>query len=164
MYTFRPETFSAAAAYVQSAQQTSSGGSFLAMFSFDVNLIKGSEDLVPDIVENDFGAEKDLREGKFGTTSLSLGYAYSLIWKKLFLNLTVLLGRGFQTKSFKTDSSESNLSANSSKFSLGASLGYNGDNVYSGISLIQDDNVFTAGSVRISPNLNSTRLFLGIRF
>ena len=164
MYVFNPDSFSAAAAYVQSAQQTSSGGSWLLLTSFDVNYIKDDEDIIPKVVENDFGNQMNFREGKFATTSLSIGYAYTFVWKKVFANLTFILGRGIQQKSYTYDSLTENKTQNTDKSALGYSLGYNGDSVYFGMSYVQDNNSFDVGTVRVRPLLNSSRIFLGIRF
>ena len=87
MYIFEPKSFSAAAAYVQSAQQKKSGGSLLAMLSFDANHFSGEADFIPDSYQDNFGEQRDLTKGEVATASLSLGYSYTLVlWEVLFVN------------------------------------------------------------------------------
>lgn len=164
MYIFSPKTFSAAAAYVQSARQTKSGGSFLLYLSSAMNYYHGTDDLIPVEIEADYGDQKDIRKARFVTTALSLGYAYSVILGKFFLNGTLLFGRGVQTKSYTYNEISKSETDDATKTNIGASIGYNGDAFYTGLSYVQDQTVFKAGTVEFTPSLNSFRAFLGVRF
>lgn len=163
MYIFNPKTFSAAAAYVQTAQQTKSGGSWLGLFSFDANKFTGQTDLIPDSIENNFGPERDLQKGEFATASLSLGYSYTLVWNSFFINGTILFGRGQQTKKYEYGAAEVSDTGYANKFNLGYSTGYNGKSFYAGLSYVLNETKYTAGSVRVEPRLESSRIFLGFR-
>ncbi len=164
MYIFSPKSFSAAAAYVQTAQQTKSGGSLLGMLSFDANKFTGHTDLIPDSIESQFGPERDLRKGAFATVSLSLGYSYTFVWNNFFLNGTLLLGRGQQTKKYEYGTTEVSDTGYANKFNLGYSVGYNGKNFYTGLSYVLNETEYSAGSIRVEPKLESSRYFIGFRF
>ena len=164
MYIFSPKKFSAAAAYVQTAQQTKSGGSWLGLISFDANKFTGRTDLIPDSIESNFGVERDLRKGEFATASLSVGYSYTFVLSNFFLNGTILFGRGQQTKKYEYGATEISETGYANKFNMGYSAGYNGKSFYTGLSYVQNETRYTAGSVRIEPKLESSRIFLGFRF
>jgi hypothetical protein len=164
MYIFKPDKFSAAAAFMQSAQQTSSGGSWLAMLSIDGTLFSGDQALIPTQVRSHFGSDANLIEGNFNTVSLAGGYGHSFVANNFFLTLTALVGYGIQYRSYKLEGQPS-ISGDSgtSKFSLGLSLGYNGKNFYAGASSIMDEVTYETESIEISNQLSSSRFFLGFR-
>lgn len=163
MYIFSPKTFSAAAAYVQTAQQTESGGSFLGLFSFDGNKFSGESDLIPDSIESNFGPERNLKKGEFATASLSLGYSYTFVLSNFFINGTILFGRGQQTKKYTYDSTETSRTGYANKFNFGYSAGYNGKSFYAGVSYVLNETQYTAGTVKVEPKLESSRIFIGFR-
>ncbi len=73
-------------------------------------------------------------------------------------------GAGPQQKTFTYNNTTKTESGNASKFAFGYSLGFNGDNVYAGLSFVENNSTFDTGSVLVSPNLSSHRIFIGFRF
>lgn len=166
MYIFDPDEFSASAAFIQSDQQTKSGGSFLMVASFDTNVIKGVDSFagVPTSVSDDFGDDQEFKEGKFGTTSLTFGYGHTFVWKNFFLSLTLLLGYGYQVREFTVGTEEISGTTGTTKQSYGASLGYNGESFFLTLAVVQDVISFETRSIEITPGQFSQRLLLGVRF
>ena len=166
LYVFSPDEYSAAAAYTQSDQQTNSGGSFLAMLSFDTNTIDGLDNFagVPSSVTSDFGVDQNLTKGRFATTSASIGYAYTLVWKNFFVHATVLVGFGYQAREFTVDGIEITGTNNTTKQSTGVSVGYNGDRFFLTLAFVAENIQFETRAIKIQPTQTSTRATLGLRF
>ena len=77
---------------------------------------------------------------------------------------TVLFGRGVQTKKYEHGAVSQSENDTANKFNLGYSLGFNGESFYAGMSYVQNETEYRMGSLKVEPNLSSTRFFLGIRF
>lgn len=164
MYIFSAQRYSAAAAYAQSDIQTESGGSFLAMVSVDSNYFKGESELIPLVVRPAFGEQQNLKEARFVTGSVLGGYAHTFVWNGFFINGTVLLGTGSQRQSYTYDDQHKTGQSQAFRQVISGALGYNGEQFFSGATLSFNRSDYDVGSVKISPNLNSAKVYLGIRF
>jgi len=164
LYVFSPERFSIAASVLQSAKQTESAGSFIALVGFDGTLFTAGAPLVPSIVRSDFGQDGNLSEGKFTTVSVSGGYGYTFTKYSFFFTLMGLVGPGYQWRQYKVSDEEYSSTVNASKFTVGAALGYNGDSFFAGGSFVSNSTEYATKTVRIRTQLNSARFFVGLRF
>lgn len=164
IYVFNPERFSLAAAIFQSAQQTESAGSWLAMAGWDGTLFSATDPLIPSQVQSQFDEDALLTSGKFTTASLAFGYGHTFTARSFFLTLVGLIGPGYQWREYTVASETKSSTINTSKSILGATLGYNGETFYSGLSGIYNWTNYHTESVNFAVNLASIRAFIGVRF
>lgn len=164
VYVFSPEKFSLAAAVFQSAQQTESAGSFLAMTSWDGTLFSATDPIIPSSVRPQFGVDALLTSGKFTTATAAVGYGYTFTWRSFFLTGVLLMGPGYQWREYTVASETKSSTINASKTVMGGTVGYNGESFFTGLSLINNSTNYHTDSVDFAVNLTSTRFFLGMRF
>lgn len=164
MYIFNPDKFSLAASVFQSAQQTESAGSFLAMLSGDGTLFTATDPIIPSQAQNQFGQDALLTSGKFTTASAAIGYGYTFTGNSFFLTLVALFGPGYQWREYSVANIVKTSSINTSKVVYGASLGYNGERFFSGVSLINNSTSYHTESISFEVSLSSIRVFAGLRF
>ena len=164
LYILDPNDFSGAAAFLQSARQTSSGGSWLFMASFDGAKINAEQALIPAAVQSQFGADATVQDIEFVTLTGSVGYGYSLIGGNFFLTAVALVGWGNQRKKYTIGTESVNNTGTTTKNTWGLSTGYNGDQFFIGLSLVNDTNNFSTRTLTISNSLSSNRIFMGTRF
>lgn len=166
VYIFSPERYSASAAFLQTERQTSSGGSFIVIASFDTNIIDGIDGFseVPSSISADFQTDQGLTKGTFATSSLAAGYGYTLVWSKLFFNLNLLFGGGIQAREFEVSGEKITGTRRANKSSLGFSLGFNGDSVFTVLAYLQDNLEFKTRTIDVRPVQSTVRLILGVRF
>lgn len=164
MYVFSPEKFSLAAAVFQSAQQTASAGSFLAMVGWDGTLFSATDPIIPSQARAQFGKDALLTSGKFTTASAAIGYGYTLTARSFFLTLVALIGPGYQWRQYTVNGVDESSTRNTAKTIYGGTLGYNGESFFAGVSLVNNSTNYHTDSVAFSVALSSGRVFLGMRF
>ncbi len=145
-------------------QQTSSGGSWLIRADLDHTTFTARSAIVPASVQNDFGPDGSLERGGFNTLSLLGGYGHTFVYNNFFFTPLALFGVGIQNRKYKLNGQEESSIKGSRKFSASVSMGYNGEQFYSGLNLSSNGLQFTTGSLLLETQLNAIRITLGRRF
>jgi len=165
LWTLNPDQYSPSAAFSHSTQQTGSGGSWLVRTSIDSSLFSDEEEIIPSQVRSDYGDDQNVTEARFVSLGLQGGYGYAWVWNNFYLAAQALLGGGHQRVSYSTtDLGNQKLDRNLSKFSLGLSSGYNGEDFYATISLISDNTSYKTDSIKFTAEQSVARVTIGYRF
>ena len=163
-HIFKPEKFSLAATFAQSAIQKVSGGSWLGHASLDHIVFSDSQPIVPGYVASSFGSDANLTEAKFDSITIAGGYGHSWIYNKIYATLLGQIGLGREFGNFTNSSSKTKKEDASTKAILGFGLGYNTDEKFFGIKALMESTGYLTNSSQINASLISTQLFFGTRY
>ncbi len=165
LYIFDPVSYSAAAAFTQSAQQKTSGGSWLARFVGDHILVFDENKIIPEQVSSQYGVDKDLVEARFLSLSLQGGYGQTWVWNNFFFTAQLMFGPGAVVRSYKSADTETvHDQSSTSRLSFWVALGYNAEHFYLAYSSTQDSTSFRTASIRVSSTLMWSQVSVGFRF
>lgn len=164
-YVFNPENYSMASAFDQSVRQTSSGGSWLANFSFSQHLFNNPDPLIPTELAGSYGEFEKVSAGNLSSLSLGAGGAYNLVlFENYFLSGLLMINLGPQfMKYIKTDGTTSENSFGSQAH-LKVGLGYNGPKFISGFSFAGDTATYTIEKTELTFQTFELGIFVGTRF
>lgn len=163
-WILRPEKFSLVAVYDQTQRQEVSGGSWLVGAALAETLFKDQDEILPAVAQGSFGNQQNITEGKFQAITAKAGYGYTgVLEKKYFASAALMAGFGRQYMKIKgTDFSDSRW-AQASKVDLLLSIGYNGDDYYSGLFVSADGTKYNTGEMDIEAGAWMARLYFGFR-
>ncbi len=163
-WIINPDDFSLVAAYDQTERQEKSGGSFLIGAAASETLFEDQDQIIPTNVQGPFGQHQHITEGRFQSFTVKAGYGYTFVLaKKYFAALSGQFGFGRQYMKIKgTDFSDSTW-APAKKGDLIVSLGYNGDDYYSGLFASGDQTDYKTGEMEIAVNQWMVRAYFGFR-
>jgi hypothetical protein len=164
-YVMSPDRFSIQAAMDQTSRQEKSGGSWLVGAAINVTVFNNDNSLIPTSVRGYYGVDQNIKTGTFTNLTVKGGYGYNfIIAQKYWVGGVLAIGAGSQ-KSRYSDGTTEKFSTNiSGKGDLNITGGYNGDQFFTGFSLLADTNTYKTESLEISTNLYVLSLFAGTRF
>jgi hypothetical protein len=159
-----PEDYSMVAALDQTERQEKSGGSWLLGAAVSETVFRDEDEIIPASVQSAYGADQKLQEGRFLVLNVKGGYGHTFVFaKKYFAAASLQIGGGTQRMKLKgTDFSRTEW-ANSAKLDALLSLGWNGDNYYSGLAATADGTSYDTGPVEITTTLYVIKLYFGFR-
>lgn len=170
IYAFNHKKYSPRAAFIQTDIQKKSAGSFLLGGYFSLFSVSGDSSFIPFEIINK--CSPDLCFNLASVTGLGVtgGYTHTFVmWKKLYLSLTLVPGVGYQEYeiSYPSEPETKEGSYVSGRLSARAALVYNTERSYAGITAIDDN--FTGNTGKEYPNSLSyrvgvVRFFYGRRF
>jgi hypothetical protein len=166
-WVFSPERFSLPAAIDNTVRQTASGGSWLAGFSLGENLFSNPTGLIPDAVEASFGADRDIREGRFLNIVPTGGYGYTWVFGssgKWFLTGILNVGVGTQRRNLRGEGVDEEGWREVIKADLFFGLGYSGDVWVGGLAGTAAGTTIKTRRTEISSMPYSSVLYFGRRF
>ncbi len=163
-YLFSPDDLSLSAHLGQSAQQTSSDGSWFIRLSYDGLKIKSSGPFIPTTIRSQFGTDGAIEAGEFNTASITLGYGHAFIWGNWFAFIAINLGTGSQFFDYTVDGVKKSTTKQAFKSGTDLVLGYNGNDHYSGLKIVFDETDLPLESIRITTSTILVQLFYGYRF
>ncbi len=163
------DRFSLNSALDQTEKQLHSGGSFLAMASFNRLGIDSDRSLIPISREAIFAGDRGYRGGKHTGFAVAPGVGYTLVIKNFFITGALFVGVGIMQKIQENESGEVKTYEPFGKNNLNLSIGYNIDVFFVGAMLTNDMTLFksdmqskTATEVRVD-NI-TTEIYAGIRW
>lgn len=163
-YIFSPENLSVAAALSQTAKQTSRGGSLTLGLGYEQTRIKGDSAIVPSQLQSQYGTDAQMTEGTFSTASIIPGFGYSLAGDGPFVTVLVGVGLGSQEKTYVISGESISERAFAWKLIWSVSGGYNGDRLFAGATIYNDQTSFNTRSMGFTSQLYSLRVYAGLRF
>ncbi len=162
------DRFSLNSSFDQTEKQLRSGGSFLAMASFNRLGIDSDRSLIPTSREVNFAGDRGYRGGKHTGFAVAPGVGYTLILKNFFITGALFVGVGIMQKIQENEGGEEKTYEPFGKNNLNLSIGYNSDAFFVGAMLTNDMTLFksdmqnkTATEVRVD-NI-TTEIYAGIR-
>ncbi len=159
-----PENFSLIAAMDQTERQEKSGGSLLLGAAVTETVFKDSDAIIPASVQVSYGDDQTLTEGRFLSFTAKVGYGYTLVFaEKYFGSLAIQAGGGTQRMSLKGAGFDRTEWSHAAKVDALLSIGWNGDNFYTGTTVTGDGTTFDTGPMEITTTLYALKLYFGFR-
>jgi hypothetical protein len=136
-YFFNNEKFSYRAAYVRNEIQKKGAGSFILGGYIRYDLATRPEGFVPESLPAEVRDTFSLHAFITGNYGISIGYTYTfVIWKKFFINLSLVPGFGVKRMTLYTNDGQSIIPKNggSARFISRTAIGYEHKYFYLGLS------------------------------
>ncbi|MGE0763643.1 MAG: DUF4421 family protein [Bdellovibrionales bacterium] len=164
-YIWSPEDFSLTAAMDHTVRQEKSGGSFLMGFAVGRTEFADDSPFIPTVIRNQFGVDQNIESGSFTALTARLGYGHTFVWdRSWFLAMAAQVGGGQQQRVYKDATQERHGWHVATKLDALLSLGYSGDDIFSGLMAVADTTSYRTTSIEISSGLWGISLFAGGRF
>lgn len=164
-YVFNHRRFSLRSSFNFADRQIRSQGSFILYGT--INSFKTMEDsvLLSSQVQADIGRGSDFSKLKYTTLSIAPGYSHNFIWRKFFLNTTLLTGPAHHWIVYRDQLGDlhHDISINSTAV-VRFALGYSNDKWFCGTSFSSQARIVKFEDVRVSNNTSLFRLQVGFRF
>lgn len=160
-----PSSYSMAASFDQSVQQTKSGGSYLLNLTLAQNTLANSDVFIPSELQASYGEFGKIKSIETLTGTIGGGGGYNFVFgNHYYLSGLFVLNLGTHSLNIEktTGSSTESLGGTSLHVKLG--LGYNGDDFITGLSLASDANSAKIEKVDLSFQTYEVLLFVGTRF
>ena len=167
VFNYKKHSFRSA--FIHNERQLKSSGSLVLMPSFVYLDLRADSCLIPDFYLNKWEVlpNETIREGKFLTAGISLGYSYTFVFLKyFFLNLALIPGGYLQYYDYEAVEGRK-IGRMPSLLWLGRSaFGFNSDHFYFGIGGIYGYNTspLNIGETNFNYDMNQIRLWIGTRF
>ncbi len=165
-YFTNHKKFSYRAAFVRNEVQLKSAGSpiFGVYARTDIASIPGG--IIPNDLPDSLKIDYDVNGYVSNNYGMSFGYTYSfVIWKKFFINLSLVPGLGVKTLKVFTNKGDFFPKIGLSGRIVGrTAIGYEHKYFYLGISQITITNNFTYNELKFSASTTKVRFFIGKRF
>jgi len=168
-YVFNNKKLSYRAAYVRNAIQKKSAGSLLlgGFYSLDYAGFKNGTtksfipNYFPTAVQDSFALNAYVSKS-FG---ISFGYTYTLVWKKFFINLSLITGIGIKNLTVVTSTGEQKTKTGSASRMIGrTALGYEGKHFLIGVTSYITTGTIQFENYQIKPSTSNVKLFIAKRF
>lgn len=164
-YFTNHKKFSYKAAFTRNQIQKRSAGSFIAGAFINGNVASAPGSFIPNELPDSLNSYFTM-DG-YITTSLGLacGYTHTFVVKRFFFNATLVPGLGMRNAEFLLNNTSAKEDATiSASVNLRAAIGYEGKNIYAGLTLVSSADTYSYESVDISSSSGNIRLFIGKRF
>jgi hypothetical protein len=157
------------AAYLQNERQLKSSGSLIIMPSFVYLNLKSDSSLIPDFYSAKLLVQDDehIRNGKFFTYGISLGYSYTYVFLKYFyLNLSMIPGAFIQNYDYESEYGSVRGTKLTALWLGRAAFGFNSDHIYFGVGGVYGFNAtrLKIGQTNFNYDMNQLRVWIGTRF
>lgn len=163
IYLFNKNKYSIRAAYNFSERQLKSGGSFLLSGTLNTFSLRADSSIYGAKYEPQFGSQNDFKKLDYTTLSIAPGYAYTLVFKNLFLNSSLSIGPANHWVHYEAYFSKDLITLNSFvDFRL--AVGYNSDRFFSGISFITQARNIKLEQVQFTSANSIFKVVVGYRF
>lgn len=161
-----PKSYSTAAAFDQSVQQTGSGGTWLLNLAISQNGFSNSnKTLIPTALTGKYGEFENVTSGRMTNFGLGGGGAYTqTFYEKFYLSGMFVLDLAYNYLLYEKSNQDMSETSLGTVSHLKIGTGYNGDKFISGLSLAGDVNQFNIEKVSTSFSTYEINLFFGTRF
>jgi hypothetical protein len=135
-YVFNGNNWSYKAMLNNGARQTKSSGSLIAMLDYNYHNLQSASDYVihQTTSGSNFDAYNLTQKIRSSTPSLSIGYGYTMAWRKFYVGGIAYAGSGWLFNKVKVLNSNSFDNTYSFTGRIKANAGYNGKRIYFGIA------------------------------
>jgi len=165
-YFFNHKKFSYRAAFVRNEIQKKGAGSLILGTYIRFDLASAPHSFIPEEIPIEYRDTFTVNAYLSGNYGLSFGYTYTfVIWKKFFLNLSLVPGFGLKTMVAYTNLGKFNPKLGlSGRAIFRTAIGYEHKYFYLGITSISITNTFNYNDIEFAANTTKFRFFVGKRF
>lgn len=168
-YILNHKKHSFRAAYLQNERQLKSSGSLIIMPSFVYLNLKSDSSLIPKFYSSTYQVQDNehIKDGKFFTYGISLGYSYTYVFFKFFyINLSLVPGAFIQNYDYESELGSDRGTKLTALWLSRAALGFNSDPIYLGIGAVYGFNQTSLkiGQTNFNYDMNQVRIWIGTRF
>lgn len=160
-----PKDFSYVAAIGQSERQESSGGSLLFGLALSQTTYDSPTGLIPTAIRSHYGEDQNIKNAKFYSGTLKIGYGYTFVGSKYwFFSMALSVGAGGGYRQYTDGITTSSSSAATYKGDLLVSFGYNGEKFLAAFILTADNTEYTTQSLQLPTLIADGKFALGWHF
>ena len=165
-YFFNHKKFSYRAAFVRNEIQKKGAGSIILGTYFRFDLASAPHSFIPEEIPPEYKDTFNVNAYISGNYGLSFGYTYTfVIWKKFFINLSLVPGFGLKTMKAYTNLGEFKPKLGlSGRVIFRTAIGYEHKYFFVGITSISITNTFDYKEIEFTANTTKFRFFIGKRF
>ena len=164
IYAFNKNKFSLKSAYNFSERQLKSVGSFILTGNLNTFSVEADSAIVSQTSVNT-GSTSDFQVMRSTTLSLAGGYTYTLVYRSFFINGAFSIGPAHNWIYYKPSGEQEHYDISINTFNdIRASVGYNGDRVFGGISLVIQSRNNRFENVDITNTSSVLKFLVGYRF
>lgn len=166
MFATNYTKFSLKAPFVQNEGQRKSAGSPIIGASFNIFVMDADSSIIPAEISADFSPDLYFTDANVLSTSVSLGYMYSFVYKKrFFLTLSFIPGINVSAGDYYTDDRQYYKPTINFKVNSRNAIGYNSIKFFTGIQ-IDGNTFFTRFDKKLLGEIGHGKLslFIGYRF
>ena len=160
--------FSYSSSYSNTSRQLKTAGSFILVGNIYNFYMHSDSLIIPPQMRSYYGTWAGVNYFNLYGLSFGAGYTFNLVlWKRIFLNLTLTAGWEVQHRYYKNDIAAFSKQEWSHSFSLidgRTALGYNGRKFFISVTSITDYNVYDLKSMKFEVKFLSGSFNIGYRF
>jgi hypothetical protein len=164
LYIFNKHRFSLWSAYNFSERQLKSRGS--ALLAWTINNVHLSADSVvlSPRYRTRLNTNTNFNDVRYATLSVAPGYSYSLIWRKLFFNVSLAVGPAHHWVYYVGSDGVPHYDISINTFVDGrVALGYNSDRWFGGITFVSQSRAVKFEEITLETQSQSFRMLVGYR-
>lgn len=164
IYVFNKNKFSLKSAYNFSERQLKSGGSII--LTGNLNTFRLSADsVILTRSYNQINNDSDLLLMRYTTISVAGGYTYTLVHRSFFLNGALSIGPAHNWILYSQPGGKENYDIAINTYSdIRVAIGYNGDRIFGGMSLVTQSRYIRFDDIRFANTNTFVKLMIGYRF
>lgn len=164
MYVFNKNKFSLWSAYSFTERQLQSKGSALLAWTLnDVSLTADSVVLSPGYMRR-LRTNTNFHDVRYATFSVAPGYSYSIVWRKLFFNLSLAVGPAHHWVYYVGSDGVPHYDIAINSFvDARVALGYNSDRWFGGFTFVNQARAVKFEEITLQTQSQSFRLVVGYR-
>lgn len=164
IYVFNKNKYSLRAAYNFSEKQIRSGGSVLLTGTLNTFSLRADSAVYGVKYEPQFGAPTDFSKLDYTTVSIAPGYAYTLVYKGLFVNGSLSIGPANHWVWYQSAAgAKSDITLNSF-VDFRAALGYNSERFFTGVSYVTQARNIKFDQIEFTSASSIFKIVIGYRF
>lgn len=165
IYVFNHQKFSLRSAYNFSERQLRSHGSWTMTGTINTFQLNADSSVMTKSFERLTSLRSSFSTLRYTTFSLAPGYSHTVIYKHLFLNVSLSVGPAHHWINYRSgdDKVHDDITVNSFA-DVRASLGYNSNHVFGGITFVNQSRNIRFEQILFTNASNTFRIVLGYRF
>lgn len=164
LFAFNKSRFSLRSAYNFAERQLHSAGSPVLAGTFNSVRLQSDSVLLSKPLQNRLGVDDTFARLRYATISLAPGYSYSLIYRHLFMNLTLSVGPAHHWIYFIDKNGRANYDIAINTFADSRlAIGYNSDHWFGGVSFINQSRRVRFDQFEFTTTTSSFKFLIGYR-
>jgi len=165
-YVFNHKKFSNKAAYSRTQIQKKSAGSVALGYFLNYDEVDSPDGFIPNVFPDSIGNDFDIKDFRYFTTGISVGYMYTwVISKSFFLNGSLIPGFGYKDIKITDGAGVSNISKQPhAQLLIRGAFGYENRHLYIGVTGLTLIRNIEYNDYDINLATEQIRFFIGKRF
>lgn len=165
VYIFNYKKFSLRSAFTFADRQLKSAGSFLLSGTFNSFRLSADSSILNPHYASRIGLTESIESLNYQTLSTAPGYAYNLVWRKIFLSGSFAVGPAIQWLHYQDISGlEHSVTTLNSFVDLRIALGYSTDRFFTGLTFASQVRNVQFENIQFGSTSSTYRILFGWRF